>query len=220
MFNFEDTYRNLTIKTLVSLNWIYHHYNTDVILRSNDDVIFNVTDIYQTILKHLKQTGSLTGSKQTGSLLGSKQTRNPDRTVNKVILGQSRHKAYVFRDLKHKWGVSWDVYPNGTYPRYCSGESIAFTRSAIPSLLDQTPNTPLTLLDDVDVGILAKAAGDVHLINVPNWEYTSPQNLNVASLRRFHVIHSLAAKAKVMQKLWRCLFTPWMDKQVCKNFKF
>ena len=80
VFNFVDTYKNLTIKTLVSLNWIYQHYNTDIVIRSNDDTIFNVTDIHQTVRKHVseqtgsRQTGSLAGSKQTGSPAGSKQT--------------------------------------------------------------------------------------------------------------------------------------------------
>ena len=60
VFDFLDTYVNLTIKTLVSLNWIFNVYKTDIYLKVDDDVLFNVTDVHRTVLTHVHyQAGHL-----------------------------------------------------------------------------------------------------------------------------------------------------------------
>ena len=110
-----------------------------------------------------------------------------------------------------------DVYPYKTYPMLCIGVCIAFTKPAIKSLLDQTNNTPLLHMDDVSIGLLAKAAGDIKFVNVFNWQYNLRKHLTPL---RFHVIHTLAVKARDMEIAWRCLYTTTMDQHLCKSFKF
>ena len=116
VFDFLDTYVNLTIKTIVSLNWVFNAYNTDIFLKLDDDALLSVTNVHRTVLKYLYNSKS----------------EHPDST----IAGWCFSGTPVIRNLQHKWGVSREVYSPPTYPRYCLGLSYALTRSAIPSLLN------------------------------------------------------------------------------------
>ena len=140
---------NLTIKTIVSLNWVFNAYNTDIYLKLDDDVLLNVSNVYRTVLKYIHY--------QAGHFGNS-------------ILGSCHSGVSVIRDLKHKWGVSKEAHGSPTYPRYCLGLSYALTKSAISSLLNQTHNTPLIHLEDVSVGLLAQKAGNFKLTNIPLWK--------------------------------------------------
>ena len=119
---------NLTIKTIVSLNWVFNVYNTDIYLKLDDDVLLSVTNVHQTLLKHLYNSKSV----------------HPDN----AIAGWCFYSAPVFRNLKHKWGLSREAYQSSTYPPYCDGPAYALTRSAVSLLLNQTQNTPLIHLED------------------------------------------------------------------------
>ena len=55
VFDFLDTYVNLTIKTIVSLNWVFNSYNTDIFLKLDDDALLSVTNVHQTLFKILVQ---------------------------------------------------------------------------------------------------------------------------------------------------------------------
>ena len=149
VFDFLDTYRNLTTKTIVSLNWVFNAYNTGVFLKLDDDALFNVTDVHQTVSKHLNNS----------------ESEGPHNT----ILGRCFSGVPVNRNLKHKWGVSKEAYSSPTFPRYCKGLCYAITRSAIPLLLNQTHNTTFIHIEDVTVGILAQKAGNIKLIYINNW---------------------------------------------------
>ena len=131
VFDFLDTYVNLTIKTIVSLNWVFNAYKTTIFLKLDDDVLLNVTDVHQTLLKHLYNSKS----------------EHPDN----AIAGWCYYRAPFARNLKHKWGLSREAYRPSTYPPYCGGPAYALTRSAVSLLLNQTQNTPLIQVEDLSV---------------------------------------------------------------------
>ena len=179
---------NLTIKTIVSLNWVFNAFNTDIFLKLDDDVLFSVADIHRTLLKHLYNSRS----------------EDPDST----IAGWCFSGAPVIRNLKHKWGVSREVYSPPTYPRYCLGLSYALTKSAISSLLNQTLNTPLIHLEDVSVGILAQKAGNITLIDIPKWRVDWNWINNILTdYRKYHIIHTGQGQIDKVKELWKKYFT-------------
>ena len=149
VFDFVDTYVNLTIKTIASLNWVFNSYKTDMYLKLDDDVLLNVIDVHDTLLRHL---------------------RNQTEYLGNSILGYCISNVSVNRNTQKKWGVSREVYPPQTYPRYCCGLSYALTRSAISSLLNQTKNIPLIHLEHMSVGLLAQKSGNIKLIDIPLWK--------------------------------------------------
>ena len=186
VFDFLDTYVNLTIKTILSLNWVFNVYNTDIFLKLDDDALLNVTDVYQTVLKHFHY-----------------QTKY----ASNYIAGCCNIGLPVIRNLQHKWGESREAYSPPIYPRYCIGLSYALTRSTIPLLLNQTLNTPLIHLEDVSVGLLAQKAGKIKLINIPYWMGTwnvmddSPKHYN-----RYHVIHTGQGRIDKVEDLWKNIY--------------
>ena len=179
---------NLTIKTIVSLNWVFNVYNTDIFLKLDDDVLFSVADIHRTLLKHLYNNKS----------------EHPDST----IAGWCFSGAPVIRNLQHKWGVSREEYSPPTYPRYCLGLSYALTRSTIPLLLNQTHNTPLIHLEDVSVGLLAHKAGNIKLIDIPKWRIDwNWINDILTDYGKYHTIHTGQGQINKVEELWKKYFT-------------
>ena len=147
MFNFLDTYLNLTIKTLVSLNWAVTTYNTQMFLKNDDDVIFNVKTIYHRLVT----------SKPAGAI-------NP-----RAIMGLCFSGALPVRGCCDKFSISQSVYPRRKYPVYCGGGNYAITKTAVLTLLNHSLSTTLLSLEDVSLGILAEKAGDVNMTKIPDW---------------------------------------------------
>ena len=186
VFHFLDTYMNLTVKTIVSLNWVFKAYNTDIFLKVDDDVLLNVTDVHHAILRHLHY-----------------QTYLGDYILGDCISGKSPR-----RNVLHKYGVSKEAYPPPTYPRYCTGLIYAITRSAVLSLLNQTHNTPLIHLEDVSIGILAQKAGNIKLIDIPNWrvEWNWINDLLI-DYRKYHTINTGQGRIEEVEDLWEKIYT-------------
>ena len=179
---------NLTIKTIVSLNWVFNAYNTDIFLKLDDDALLSVTDVHRTLLKYLYNSKS----------------EHPDST----IAGWCFSGAPVIRNLQHKWGVSREVYSPPTYPRYCLGLSYALTRSAISLLLNQTHDTPLIHLEDVSVGLLAQKTGNIKLIDISKWRVDWNWINNILTdYRKYHIIHTGQGQIDKVEELWEKYFT-------------
>ena len=117
VFDFVDSYKTLTIKTIVSLNWVVKTFNSRIFIKIDDDVIYNLRKVYDAVVWQLD---------------GKYEHKK------KVILGHFCNNARVMRPATHKFGVSRDVYPAARYPRYLSGPSYVLTKEAIFSLLNQT----------------------------------------------------------------------------------
>ena len=187
VFDFLDTYVNLTIKTIVSLNWVFNVYNTDIFLKLDDDVLLNVTDVYQTISRYIHD--------KTGCFRNS-------------ILGDCISGKFVRRNLKHKWGVSRKEYSPARYPRYCTGVIYALTRSAVSLLLNQTHNTPLIHLEDVSIGLLAQKAGNIKLIDIPKWRVDWNWINNILTdYGKYHAIHTGQGQIDKVKHLWKNIYT-------------
>ena len=189
VFDFLDTYMNLTIKTVVSLNWIFKAYNTNIFLKVDDDVPLSISDVYSTLLRYIH----------------SNRSGHPEN----AITGSCYSGVPVRRDLQHKWGVSRKEYSPSTYPRYCIGLSYALTRSAVSMLLNQTHNTPLIHLEDVSIGILAQKVGNTKLISIPDWteDWQGNLNKNLIRYRKYHTIHTFQSPSHKLNKLYKSVYT-------------
>ena len=159
----------------------------NIFLKLDDDVLLNVMDVHNTILRHL---------------------HNQTEYLGNIILGYCISNVSVNRNTQKKWGVSREVYPPPTYPRYCYGLSYALTKSTIPSLLNQTHSNPLIHLEDVSVGLLAHKAGNIKLINILNWKVDwNSTNGNLDDYRKDHTIHTRQGKIDKVVELWQNIFT-------------
>ena len=147
VYDFLDTYRNLTIKSLLGLFWssIYCN-NTMYILKADDDVYLNV----HSILNVLK------GAKTQNLILGSRNVRSTVRRYG-------------------QWKVSYRDYPHPFFPPYCSGCTYILSSDMAGKLyhMSQSSQSPAFIsIEDVYItGLLAERLGVncIHHERFPSW---------------------------------------------------
>ncbi len=107
--NFEDSYKNLTYKGIMSLKWIAEYCSeAKYVLKVDDDIIVNTF----TLFRHLK------------SLQSHELTRNKKRTVMCLVW----NRMLVQRQKDQKWYLSYDEYKYDYFGKYCSGSAFLYTR--------------------------------------------------------------------------------------------
>lgn len=106
--DFEDSYKNLTYKGIMSLKWISNYCPiAKYILKIDDDIIVNTF----TLLRHLN------------SLQKHDITRDKKRTIMCLVWD----RMIVQRDTKQKWYLSVKEYKYDYFGKYCSGSAFMFT---------------------------------------------------------------------------------------------
>ena len=136
MFNFMDSSDNLTVKTLVTLDWAQRYYRSQYFFNVDDDMFVKLKLIL-IILKKCVQH-------------------------DKVIIGDCNMKAPPDGKKTSKYYVTHEMYSPEYFPTFCDGTGYIISIPAIQSILPYSGTTPVTRLEDVSLGILAKRAGNVH----------------------------------------------------------
>ncbi|KAM9323862.1 beta-1,3-galactosyltransferase 4 [Gastrophryne carolinensis] len=130
--NFTDSYRNLTLKTLTALTWALRKcQGAKFLLKADDDVFVN--------------TPALSAFLQDQRGLG--------------YFGRVHWRVAPFRDLEHRHYVSPDIYAGDYFPPYCSGTAYVLSFGVIGHIVQKVGSGPWPTVEDVFIGILAKAAG-------------------------------------------------------------
>ncbi|XP_041371098.1 beta-1,3-galactosyltransferase 5-like isoform X1 [Gigantopelta aegis] len=137
--NFVDTYYNLTMKSISLLQWASMYCKSaKYVLKVDDDVYTNIK-----ILLSLVATHNSTEKFMMGLL-----RKNVD-----VLRNQTRGTA-------QKWVLSYEEYPNKTFPLYLLGAAYLISGPAVAGLYNATFKVPLLKLEDVYItGLCAQAAG-------------------------------------------------------------
>ena len=131
---FEDSYRNLTIKTMLFLKW-YNQKCSHVpyLLKADDDVFLNTKNLYELVSQNTK----------TDFLIGYLFCDNKPT-----------------RDKESKWYVPESVYREETYPLHLNGPGYLMSSSTAQKLFRAALGVPLFVYEDVYLtGIVARAAG-------------------------------------------------------------
>ncbi|XP_048145751.1 beta-1,3-galactosyltransferase 2-like [Corvus hawaiiensis] len=131
--DFLDTYNNLTLKTLMGLEWVSRFCpNATYVMKADHDVFLNLEFLAGRLLQPLR-TNFMTGYvyRWTGPL------RNP---------------AY-------KWFVPREVYPNDTYPPYCGGPGYVLSGDLARRVFAVAQTLPAINMEDAFVGICLHALG-------------------------------------------------------------
>lgn len=147
---FRDTYRNLTLKTLVGLNWASTHCpKSRYVLKTDDDVYVNVPELVSELIRRGGAWGQQK-SKTTGS-----------RPVPLLYLGRvhwwvrpSRAPGGRHLVSEEQWPPTW-----GPFPPYASGTGYVLSSSAVQLILKAAARAPLLPLEDVFVGVSARRGG-------------------------------------------------------------
>lgn len=130
--DFLDTYNNLTLKTLMGLEWVSRFCpNASYVMKADHDVFLNLE--YLAGLLRPPKSDFLTGYvyRWTGPL---------------------RNRAY-------KWFVPREVYPNDTYPPYCGGPAYVLSGDLALRVFGVAQTLPVINMEDAFVGICLHALG-------------------------------------------------------------
>uniref|UniRef100_A0A8C9FZ83 Hexosyltransferase n=1 Tax=Pavo cristatus TaxID=9049 RepID=A0A8C9FZ83_PAVCR len=134
--DFLDTYHNLTLKTLMGLQWVSRHCRAArYVLKADTDVFLNVAFLVRRILR----------------------PRRPPR--RRFALGYVYRGTGPLRDPRYKWFVPPQVYPRPTYPPYCAGPAYVLSGDVAVAAFGAAQRLPLLNMEDAFVGLCLQALG-------------------------------------------------------------
>ncbi|XP_074785957.1 beta-1,3-galactosyltransferase 2-like [Athene noctua] len=131
--DFLDTYNNLTLKTLMGLEWVSKHCpNASYVVKADRDVFLNLAYLVRQFLVPPK--------------------------IN-FMTGYLYQNTAPLRNKGSKWYVPHEVYPNKTYPPYCGGPAYVLSGDLAPKIYGVAQTLPVINMEDVFMGICLHALG-------------------------------------------------------------
>lgn len=175
--HFIDSYNNLTLKTISTLEWVDTYCpKASFILKTDDDMFINVPKLLMFIEKHHKDT--------------------------KVIFGRLAKKWKPIRNKKSKYYVSPHQYFPPVFPQFTTGPAYLMTSDVVHSLYAKALNQTYLKLEDVfTTGIVAQ------LVNVKRVHVNEFLNRRIAfnpcNIRKAISVHMV--KSNEQFDLWKKL---------------
>lgn len=131
-FNFTNHFYNLTILTLLSIEWIYKYvYNFEYVMKCDEDMIPNL-DIIKQIITYFP---------------------NSDKAF---LVGYKGMKEKVIRNKKLKTYIPYNMYNHTFLPEYVYGGFMFYSHRAIEIIhSDNISIKPIVYKEDVYIGLIA-----------------------------------------------------------------
>lgn len=131
--NFQDSYQNLTIKTMMMMNWLATYCpSASYAMKVDADIFVNVFYLVN-LLKSAPERGFITGS---------------------VIRDGAPR-----RDRNSKWYLSEELYPEDSFPWYVSGAGYVFSLDLAAKISWGSRFVRMIPLEDVYVGLCLRVVG-------------------------------------------------------------
>ncbi|XP_039952071.1 uncharacterized protein LOC126752787 [Bactrocera neohumeralis] len=175
--NFIDSYTNLTLKTISTLEWVdLHCQKAKFILKTDDDMFINVPKLLQFIDSHIKD--------------------------KRVIYGRLAKQWKPIRNKKSKYYVSTDQFSQPLFPPFTTGPAYLITSDVIHLLYERSLHQVYLKLEDVfTTGIVAQQVGikRVHANEFLNRRIA----FNPCNIRKLISVHMV--KSNEQFDLWKKL---------------
>lgn len=127
--NFIDSYRNLTIKTMVMLEWLRDHCPQAYYAAKVDaDMLLNVVALMQMLL-------------------------SPSGYHSNYITGLVWYENIVIRDPSSKFYIPYEVYPKLVYPPYPLGMCYIISMDLPEKILDVSKKIKPIFIEDAYIGL-------------------------------------------------------------------
>ncbi|XP_063387167.1 beta-1,3-galactosyltransferase 2-like [Cydia fagiglandana] len=150
---FTESYRNLTIKHLMGLQWVTTKCpDASYILKVDDDTVFRFEKILNILLRTIDD--------------------------DDFIMGYMLNNTEPKRDNTNRWYVSFEEYPNTEYPTYVSGWYYVTTPTVATKLINEAMYHPYFWVDDVLVTGILIGALNIRMIQMPD-EFWFEYGLNI-----------------------------------------
>ena len=127
--DFLDTYKNMTLKSLLGLKWVTEKCpSVKYLLKSDDDMFLNLPSLVRAVESSMPRR----------SILGPLCLGSPVSRVG-------------------KWGIPKSLFPFSRYPPYEAGSAYVITGDIITELFETSEYVPAIFIDDVYItGILGR----------------------------------------------------------------
>ncbi|XP_039370033.1 beta-1,3-galactosyltransferase 2-like [Mauremys reevesii] len=134
--DFLDTYNNLTLKTLLGMEWVSRHCpNASYVMKADSDVFLNVGFLARELLQ-------------------------PQRPPKKDFMtGYIYRNTGPLRSKAYKWYVPRAVYPNDTYPPYCGGPGYVLSGDLAKKVYGVAQTLRVINMEDVFMGLCLHKLG-------------------------------------------------------------
>nr|XP_043886587.1 beta-1,3-galactosyltransferase 2-like isoform X1 [Solea senegalensis] len=142
--DFVDCYKNLTIKTMVMMEWLDAYCsNASYAMKIDSDMFLNVPRLV-TMLSNAPKSNYMTGYVERGAIV----QRNP----------------------RSKWCLPREVFPRSHYPRYALGLGYVLTLDLPKKLLEGAKHVKAVYIEDVYLGLCMEHLG-INPTDPPDWNY-------------------------------------------------
>ncbi|XP_019949116.2 beta-1,3-galactosyltransferase 2 [Paralichthys olivaceus] len=141
--NFLDNYQNLTIKTVMMMNWVATHCpRASYVMKVDSDIFVNVFHLLRWLRSCPRQAFI------TGSLIRDGRPR---------------------RDSNSKWHVSEDQFPEDRFPPYVSGAGYVLSADLAAKISRASRFVRMISMEDVYVGLCLRVLGvrPVYALSLP-----------------------------------------------------
>ncbi|CAL4058828.1 unnamed protein product [Meganyctiphanes norvegica] len=202
--HFQDSYQNLTLKTLLMLQWSHQHcQKAQHILKIDDDVFLNAPKFGEYLECLTKAQKNLYGRYKVKTFIEDDKTVIEGIKKGKIdakcakwkpyehiysFIDSKTHKyeSYAFggylysnvppdRDPNSKWSLSEELYSGATLPPFLSGTAYFLSSNLLPNLLYEARHTPILPLEDVYLtGVLGSSRLNLRLSHVDGWSRFRP----------------------------------------------
>ncbi|KAM4728611.1 beta-1,3-galactosyltransferase 2-like [Anableps anableps] len=179
--DFLDSYKNLTIKTLMGMNWVAMHCPTASYVMKTDSDMFVNTEylVYKLLRPELKpRKNYFTGNNMRGFA--------PNRNKNS------------------KWYMPPELYPGDKYPTFCSGTGYVFSGDLARKIYWTSLSIRHLHLEDVYVGICL-AELQIEPTPPPNGFLFNHWRVSYSSCKYSHLITSHGFHPNELLKYWHHL---------------
>ncbi|XP_069618299.1 beta-1,3-galactosyltransferase 2-like [Ranitomeya imitator] len=175
--DFMDTYYNLTLKTLMGIEWVTKFCpSVSYVMKIDNDMFLNIDFLVHKVL-------------------------HPDLPVRtNYFTGAIIANTGPFRDKAYKWYVPKEIYPNDTYPPYCSGPGYVFSVDMAKKIYDVAQEIRVIPMEDAFMGIclfelhIPPTAPPRGTFNTYRFDYDQCKFRKVVTVHHYH--------GKELQNVW------------------
>lgn len=179
--DFVDSYKNLTVKTMMGINWAAKYCpQAAYVMKTDSDMFVNSEYLIQKLLRpDLKQRKNFfTGNNMRGFA--------PNRNKNS------------------KWYMPPESYPGNKYPTFCSGTGYVFSGDLAKKIYKVSQNIRYLHLEDVYVGVCLAQLG-IEPTPPPNEFLFNHWRVSYSSCKYSHLITSHGFHPNELLKYWHHL---------------
>lgn len=177
--DFVDAYFNLTLKTMMGIEWVHHFCpQAAFVMKTDSDMFVNVHYLTELLLKKNRTTRFFTGF--------------------------LKMNEFPIRARNNKWFVSKYEYPWNKYPPFCSGTGYVFSGDVATQVYNVSESVPFIKLEDVFVGLcLAKLK--IRLEELDSKQTFFPNGLSFSTCRFKKIVACHFIKPQEMVSYWQAL---------------